>query len=181
MPEELSPSQVARRIGATTRTVQRWISLGRLPARRLGGRWRVASDALDAFLPSAGETNAGQMIASSTGHPAAMQPQTSPGNARLPADGGEVPPSIRTLFVANRGEIARRIERTARQLGITVITPAAEGPGSVDLLDIAAILGAASAARADALHPGYGFLAENAEFADAVIDAGIRWVGPPPA
>jgi excisionase family DNA binding protein len=181
MPEELSPSQAARRIGATTRTVQRWIALGRLPARRLGGRWRVASDALDAFLPSPSATNAGETIAGRTGLPAAIQPQTSPENAELPVDEGEVLPTIRTLFVANRGEIARRIERTARRLGIEVVTASTTGADAVDLLDIGAVVGAATAANADALHPGYGFLAENAEFAAAVVDAGIRWVGPPPA
>src|SRR3954453_16762476 len=52
MPEELSPSQAAARVGATTRSVQRWIASGRLPARRVGGRWRVASDAIDAFVAS---------------------------------------------------------------------------------------------------------------------------------
>ena len=50
MSEELSPSQAAARVGATTRSVQRWIASGRLPARRVGGRWRVASDAIDAFV-----------------------------------------------------------------------------------------------------------------------------------
>ena len=50
MAEELSPSQAAARIGATTRSVQRWIASGRLPARRVGGRWRVATDAIDAFV-----------------------------------------------------------------------------------------------------------------------------------
>src|SRR6476660_7428225 len=50
MTSELSPSQAAIRIGATTRSVQRWIARGVLPARRVGGRWRVASDALDAFI-----------------------------------------------------------------------------------------------------------------------------------
>jgi acetyl-CoA/propionyl-CoA carboxylase biotin carboxyl carrier protein len=178
MPEELTPSQAARRIGVTTRTVQRWIALGRLPARRLGGRWRVAFDALDAFV--AGE-------AGPPGNPSAraavMHPQTSPARTSITTERGDerMPTAIRTLFVANRGEIARRIERTARHLGIGVITPPAEGPDAVDLLDIAAVVGAASVAGADALHPGYGFLAENAAFADAVIDAGIRWVGPPPA
>src|SRR5258706_10545584 len=96
MPEELSPSQAARRIGATTRTVQRWIALGRLPARRLGGRWRVASDALDAFARAPEPSDGGPT----------MQPQTSPARAGLPggADAGPVP--MRVLFVANRGEIA---------------------------------------------------------------------------
>ena len=49
-PDELSPSQAAQRIGTTTRSIQRWIALGRLPARRVGGRWRVATVALDAFV-----------------------------------------------------------------------------------------------------------------------------------
>jgi len=58
--------------------------------------------------------------------------------------------------------------------------PSTEGAGSLDLLDIGAVVDAARAARADALHPGFGFLAENADFAQAVIAAGILWVGPPP-
>jgi acetyl-CoA/propionyl-CoA carboxylase, biotin carboxylase, biotin carboxyl carrier protein len=95
------------------------------------------------------------------------------------------PPSgvraIHRLFIANRGEIARRIRQTAEQLGIEVIEPATEGPGAVDLLDIDAVVGAARAASADAVHPGFGFLAENATFADAVEAAGIIWVGPPPS
>ncbi|HEX8026339.1 MAG TPA: biotin carboxylase N-terminal domain-containing protein, partial [Candidatus Limnocylindrales bacterium] len=57
---------------------------------------------------------------------------------------------------------------------------ATEGPGAVDLLSIEQVVGAARAAGADALHPGFGFLAENAAFAQAVLDARIRWVGPPP-
>ena len=56
MSDELSPSQAAARIGATTRSVQRWIASGRLPARRVGGRWRVATDAIDAFVASDGTT-----------------------------------------------------------------------------------------------------------------------------
>jgi acetyl-CoA/propionyl-CoA carboxylase biotin carboxyl carrier protein len=87
---------------------------------------------------------------------------------------------IRTLFIANRGEIVRRIARTAQRLGIAVVAPSADGPGALDLLDIGAVVAAASAANADALHPGFGFLAENADFAQAAIDAGLRWVGPPP-
>jgi excisionase family DNA binding protein len=151
MPDELSPSQAAARIGATTRSVQRWIAAGRLPARRVGGRWRVASDALDAF--------------------AAAEPSSSPPS----------PSSIRRVFVANRGEIARRIQRTCDALGIEAIVPTTDGPDALDLLDIDALVAAAIAASADAIHPGFGFLAENAAFADAVIAAGIRWIGPPPA
>ena len=154
MPDELSPRAAAERIGATTRSVQRWIATGRLPARRVGGRWRVASDALDAFILE-GEPP-----------PAAAPP---------------VEAVIRTLFVANRGEIATRIRRTCDRLGIRAIVPLTEGPGTLDLLDAPAVVAAAVRAGADALHPGFGFLAENAEFAEQVEAAAIRWVGPPPA
>ena len=100
MRDELSPSEAARRIGATTRSVQRWIALGKLPARRVGGRWRVASDALDAF--------ASTPSASRCTH-----------RHRRPTTIVASDP-IRRLFVANRGEIARRIRRTAERLGIDV-------------------------------------------------------------
>ena len=143
MAEELSPSEVAKRLGTSTRSVQRWIASGRLPARRVGGRWRVAFDASDA---------------------SAMAPS-----------------SIRTVFVANRGEIAARIGRTCERLGIRTVIPATSGPDAVDLLAVEAVVKAAQSADADAVHPGFGFLAENAEFAKAVIEAGIRWIGPPPA
>ena len=154
MTDELSPSQAAARIGATTRSVQRWIASGSLPARRVGGRWRVASDAIDAF--GAPET-----------------PRT-----HLPA---RSPNPIRTVFIANRGEIATRVTRTCDRLGIRAVVPATDGPDAIDLLDATAVVEAAIAAVADAIHPGFGFLAENAEFAEAVEAAGIRWVGPPPA
>ena len=153
MSEELSPSQAAARIGATTRSVQRWIASGRLPARRVGGRWRVASDAIDALVAAGRRRN---------------------GRRRRPRT------PIRTLFIANRGEIATRITRTCDRLGIRAVVPATEGEGALDLLDIPAVVAAARAAGADALHPGFGFLAENADFAEAVLAAGIRWVGPPP-
>ena len=158
MSDELSPSQAARRIGATTRSVQRWIASGRLPARRVGGRWRVASGVLDAFVV-----------------------QTGPSPLTQAPSAGSAPAPIRHLFVANRGEIARRIRRTCDRLGIRVTVPATTGPAELDLLDIGAVVEAARAAGADALHPGFGFLAENADFAEAVLAAGIRWVGPPPA
>jgi 3-methylcrotonyl-CoA carboxylase alpha subunit len=148
--ELLSPRQAAERLGTTTRTVQRWIATGRLPAQRVGGRWRVANDAIVAFA-------------------AAESP---------------VPPTatpIRVLFIANRGEIAARIRRTTDRLGIRAVAPATDGPDSVDLLSIDQVVEAAQAAGADALHPGFGFLAENADFAEAVVAAGIRWVGPPPS
>ena len=106
---------------------------------------------------------------------------------------------IRRLLVANRGEIARRIFRTCRELGIEGIAVYSDadaglphvreadravciGPpeASASYLDVAALLDAARRTGADAIHPGYGFLAENADFATAVIDAGLAWVGPPP-
>jgi acetyl-CoA/propionyl-CoA carboxylase biotin carboxyl carrier protein len=146
MTDELSPSQAAARIGATTRSVQRWIAGGKLPARRVGSRWRVAIDALDAFT--------------SRGEP------------------GERP--IRTVFVANRGEIAQRIARTCRRLGIDVVLPDTDRPNALDLLDVEAVVAAARDGDADAVHPGFGFLAENADFAAAVEAAGIAWIGPPP-
>jgi acetyl-CoA/propionyl-CoA carboxylase biotin carboxyl carrier protein len=158
---ELSPSQAAKRIGATTRSVQRWIAQGRLPARRVGGRWRVASDVLDAF------------DALEPGAPPPDGPRARPPERGWPA-------GIRAVFVANRGEIARRIEATCGRLGLRAIVPPTEGDAAVDLLDAAAVVRVATDAGADALHPGFGFLAENAEFAAAVAAAGIRWVGPGP-
>jgi 3-methylcrotonyl-CoA carboxylase alpha subunit len=155
MSDEVSPSEAARRIGATTRSVQRWIATGRLPARRFGGRWRVAADALDVFARG----------------PAA------PANAPSPVIDQ---PGIGRLFIANRGEIAARIRRTCDRLGIAAIVAETDGPDALDLLDVNAVVAAAVAANADALHPGFGFLAENADFAAAVIAAGILWVGPPP-
>jgi 3-methylcrotonyl-CoA carboxylase alpha subunit len=159
MRDEISPSEYARRIGANTRTVQRWIALGKLPARRVGGRWRVAFDVLDAVGP-----------------PLALGVGKIGLSTRLPDK-----PHIRRLFIANRGEIARRIRGTAERLGIEVIEPGTERPTALDLLDIDAVVEAARTAGADAIHPGFGFLAENADFADAVEAAGIAWIGPPPA
>ncbi len=88
---------------------------------------------------------------------------------------------ITTLFIANRGEIARRIARTCDRLGIRAVAPVTEGPDALNLLDAEAVVAAALAAGADAIHPGFGFLAENADFAERTIKAAIRWVGPPPA
>src|SRR3954469_4196360 len=103
---------------------------------------------------------------------------------------------MHTLLVANRGEIARRVIRAARGLGLRTVAvytpPDAASPHVADAdlavpladrggyLDRAALLAAAAAAGADAVHPGYGFLAENAHFAAACLDAGLVWVGPAP-
>ena len=106
---------------------------------------------------------------------------------------------IRALLIANRGEIACRIIRTARAMGIRTIAVHSDADAQalhVRMADQAVaigpaparesylvgekILAAARASGADAVHPGYGFLSENAEFAQAVIDAGLIWVGPKP-
>ena len=90
--------------------------------------------------------------------------------------------AIETLFVANRGEIAARIRRTGDRLGSAHDRPGRPTARTrLDLLDGPAVVAAAVAAGADAVHPGFGFLAESADFAEAVIAAGLVWVGPPPA
>jgi len=100
---------------------------------------------------------------------------------------------IRKLLVANRGEIAVRVFRTCRELGIaTVAVVAPDDTGSlhartadekveiVSYLDADEHVRAARESAADAIHPGYGFLAESADFAAAVEAAGVAWIGPPP-
>ena len=106
--------------------------------------------------------------------------------------------TIRRLFVANRAEIAARIVRSARRMGIATVVPwhasDRHGPalGQADatvqlvgeppvsaFLDPAALVRAALDNSCDAVHPGYGFLSENAGFARAVAAAGLNWVGPP--
>ena len=104
-----------------------------------------------------------------------------------------------SLLIANRGEIARRIIRTARRLGIGTVAVYSEAdanalhvreadeavqigpaPARESYLVGEKIIAAAKATGAEAIHPGYGFLSENADFAEAVIAAGLIWVGPPP-
>ena len=103
------------------------------------------------------------------------------------------------LLIANRGEIAVRIARTCRELGVRTVAVFSDvdaGARHVALCDEAvplpgvapadtylngpAIIAAAVETSSEAVHPGYGFLAESADFADAVVDAGLSWVGPPP-
>src|SRR5262245_23581839 len=102
---------------------------------------------------------------------------------------------VTRVLVANRGEIARRVFATCRRLGLSTVAvytdPDAASPHVAEAdarvrldktngyLNAGAIIAAARAAGADAVHPGYGFLSENAEFAAAVQDAGLTWVGPP--
>ncbi len=107
---------------------------------------------------------------------------------------------MKKLLVANRGEIARRVMHSARRLGIATVAVHSDadahaphvreatqavrlaGEASADTyLRIDRLIEAAQSSGADVVHPGYGFLSENADFAQAVIDAGLIWVGPPPA
>src|SRR5262245_7351786 len=104
-----------------------------------------------------------------------------------------------SLLIANRGDISRRIHRTAKPLGVrtvAVLADADSGAAFVREADEAVWIGAAAAAEsylkgeriieaalktgAQAIHPGYGFLSENAGFAEAVVKAGLTWIGPPP-
>ena len=103
------------------------------------------------------------------------------------------------LLIANRGEIARRIMKSARDMGISTVAVYADADAQAPFvreadtaialsgetpaetyLQIDKVIDACRRTGADAVHPGYGFLSENAAFAQAVVDAGMAWVGPPP-
>ena len=152
----LTPREVADELGVTVRTVQRWIADGRLAAIRVGSRVRVSRSSLTSVTGGSAQWVAG---------------------------------AITSLLIANRGEIAVRIARTATRMGIRVVGVHASRerpPDGADesheigsYLDAAELIGVARRSGANALHPGYGFLAESAPFAAAVTDAGLAWIGPP--
>src|SRR5688572_8706022 len=108
-------------------------------------------------------------------------------------------PALKKCLIANRGEIAVRIMRACKELDIATVAVHSdadmrarhvqmadeavhigESAPAKSYLNVTALLDAAKKSGADCVHPGYGFLSENEDFAQAVIDAGLIWIGPPP-
>ena len=183
--ELIRPGDAARRLGVSTRTIQRWLRTGRLSGVRVGQQTKVRLSSLSRLAPiDVGTT------------------PTAPGSERMirssramAIDAGHSGADIRRLLVANRGELVVRIARTCQAKGITSLALATSDQREAwwvraadevvrlptSYLDAPAIIAAAAAAGAEAIHPGYGFLAERPDFAEAVMAAGMTWVGPPPA
>ena len=158
MSDTIGPGEAAKRLGVSTGPCSDGCVRDGCHRSRVGSRVKVDASALADLMP------------------AVAKPSES-----------AAPRKIGRLLVANRGELVVRIARTCRQLGIRSLALVAEDqarawwtgatdeivPLNGNYLDGEAILEAARAAGADAIHPGYGFLAENAEFAAAVIGAGL--------
>src|SRR5690606_37990667 len=116
-----------------------------------------------------------------------------------PIEGERESRMLKSVLIANRGEIARRVIRTCKRLGVRTVAVSSDAdakalhvreadesvhigasPAKESYLRGEKIIAAAKQTGAEAIHPGYGFLSENADFAQAVIDAGLIWIGPKP-
>ncbi|HEX5465258.1 MAG TPA: biotin carboxylase N-terminal domain-containing protein [Candidatus Limnocylindrales bacterium] len=182
----IGPNEAARMLGVSPRTVERWLRAGRLPGVRVGTRVKVDIEAVESVLGASKTADQGPASTIQAAHRSASRSSRAASSAR----------PIQRLLVANRGELVVRIARTSRRLGIGCLGLVTDDqadawwarqldevialPAPATYLDGAAIVTAALAAGVDAIHPGYGFLAERPDFAEQVLAAGLTWVGPPP-